>query len=227
MKSALTTMCQGLATVIFVLSWCITAARAEGTCNGLVTAQALLASAGSVVLHALSCPIGEGGFDVTVELLTGGNVTQREHLTGEGLAYVPSIDPSLDVDGDGVRDVGIANGAGRARDGMIYWLVKGGPLRLVRVGEAPRLSLSTDGNRFLYALVPGSGEVQATRVEYRVSDGQLRRVRSLQFVPIDDLQTEVREMLHGDSVGSTSKEPSVRTASNEAAQRCMDGGSCP
>jgi hypothetical protein len=100
---------------------------------------------------------------------------------------------------------------------------------LIRVGEAPRLSLSlsTDGNRFPYALVPGSGEVQATRVEYRVSDGQLRRVRSLQFVPIDDFRTEVREMLHGDSVGSPSNEPRVRLASNEAAQRCMDGGSCP
>lgn len=199
----------------------------DGSCNGLVTAQALLASDGPVVLHASSCPIGKDSFDVTVELLTGGNVTQRERLTGEGLAYVLSIDTSLDVDGDGVRDVGIANGGGRAGDGMLYWLVKGDPPRLIRVGEAPRLSLSTDGHRFLYALVPGSGEVQATRVDYRVSDGQLRRVRSLQFVPIDDLRTEVREMVHGDSAGSPSKEHRVRLTGSEAAQRCMDGGSCP
>lgn len=199
----------------------------ERTCNGLVTAQALLASAGPLVLRASSCPVGESSFHVTVELIAGGNVTQRERLTGEGLAYAPSIDQSVDVDGDGVRDVGVANGAGRAGDGTVYWLVKGDPPRLIRVGEAPRLSLSTDGNRFLYALVPGSGEVQATRVEYRVSDGQLRRVRSLQFVPIDDFRTEVREMLHGNSVGSPSNEPRVRLASNEAAQRCMDGGSCP
>lgn len=197
------------------------------SCESPATIQALMEPSGPVVLRASSCRTGEGKFDVTLELLVGGVVTQMEHAAAEGTAYEPSIDLSLDIDGDGVPDVGVVNGAGRAGDGMAYWLVKGRSRRLVRAGEAPRLSLSTDGKRTLYALIPGSGEVQATRVEYRVNDEQLQRVRSLQFVPIDALRTEVREWNHVAPAGSApGKEQGVQLIGSDAAQRCMDGGPC-
>ncbi|MFZ5550584.1 MAG: hypothetical protein ACOZJX_17945 [Pseudomonadota bacterium] len=207
---------------VFLVSGC---AASAAVCKNQVAAKAPLDPAGLVVLHVASCPVDEGSFDVALEVRTGSKVTQRERTTAEGLAYGLSIDQSVDIDGDGTRDVGVANGAGRAGDGMNYWLVKRNPVYLVRIGEAPRLSLSSDGKRILYALVPGSGEVQATRVEYQLVAGQLRRVRSLQFVPIDDVRTEIRELLHVD--GASGKEQSGRLATSEEAQRCMDGGPCP
>lgn len=219
-----------LVVLVLVFCGCTTdAATSDSSCDQPATTTAVLDAAGTVAMRSRSCPTGDDKFHVVLELVVGGKVAQLERLSAEGLAYAVSIDPSLDIDGDGVRDVGVANGAGRGGDGMVYWLLRRDPFRLVRTGEAPRLSLSTDGKRTLYALVPGSGEVQVTKSEYQVREGQLRRTRALQFVPIDDANTEIRELVQANTSAYESSwtQQGIRRVSGEEAQRCMDGGACP
>jgi hypothetical protein len=218
--------------IVLVLVFCgstTDAATSNRLCDQPVTTTAVLNAAGTVAIRSGSCPAGGDKFHVVLELVVDGKVAQTEQLSAEGIAYTVSIDSSLDIDGDGVQDVGVANGAGRGGDGMVYWVLKRDPFRLMRAGEAPRLSLSTDGGRTLYALVPGSGDVQATRSEYQVREGQLRRTRALQFVPIDDANTEIRELVHANSSASEASwtQKNIRRVSGEEARRCMDGGVCP
>jgi hypothetical protein len=186
----------------------------------------LLDSVRPVALRVTSCPGADDEFDLVLELHEKGDTLQREYMKAQGLAYEVSIEQSLDLDGDGIRDVGIANGTGRDGDGKTYWLFKLNPLRLIRAGDAPNLSFSKP-DYGLYALVPGGGEVQATRVEYQMKDGQLKAKRALQFVPMDDVGFEIREQIRTESSEFPWKAGAVKRATNEEGQRCMDGGECP
>lgn len=179
-----------------------------------------------VILRVTSCSAADDGFNLVLELHEKGNTLQKDYMKAQGLAYEVSIEQSLDLDGDGIRDVGIVNGTGRDGDGRTYWLFKSNPLRLIRAGDAPDLSFS-EPDHGLYALVPGGGEVQATRVEYQMKDGQLKAKRALQFVPMNDAGFEIREQIRTESPELTWKAGAVKRATNEEGQRCMDGGACP
>jgi hypothetical protein len=216
-----------LAFALFLSGCAVVVSGGTTICESPQTASLTLDSTNSVVLLGRSCPSADDKHYVSLELLVEGEVVQKEHMNAEGFAYVISIDHSVDIDNDGIRDIGIANGAGRAGDGMTYWLLKHRPFRLLSAGEASRLSLSTDGKSVLYSLVTGSGDIQATRLEYQIMEGQLRQNRALQFVPLNDVSFEIRELIRSDSAAQSWQPRGVKRASSDEAQRCMDGGRCP
>lgn len=208
------------------------AALAMGTSIGAATCedpQSLQASIGageSLVLRAASCAAGPDRHRVTLELLAGRDLVHRESFYAGGLAFSLAATTSLDIDGDGIPDVGVANGAGRAGDGMMYWLLKRRPYRLLPVGEAPLLALTADGRSVPYALIPGSDDVIATRMEYAVTQGKLHPTRSLMFAPLESGEWELREAIPTDTDGEWISRRSIRAAP-ERLRSCMEGGVCP
>jgi hypothetical protein len=173
-----------------------------------------------------SCKLAKDEYDVVVDEYKNGETLQQIKFTAEGIAYLPTIDFSLDINADGIPDVGVATGKGRAGDGMHYWLQLATPLRLVDVGEAPQLSTGTTAARILFALVPGGGEIQSTRVDYELRDGLLAPVRAYQFKfqPAGGFQmTSLRPQKSESSSWNAEWSENI---SEEGAQACMTGGPC-
>lgn len=206
----------------FVLSSSLTKA-----CEVPLVASGNLSKKDSVGLRVSACPAGKDEYDVGVELLVGGRIVQTETISADGAAYYPAINTAIDLDGDGLDDVGISNGKGRAGDGMSYWLFRSHPYRLISAGEGPTLAWSGYAQHVLFALVPGSGDVQATRIEYKIDNEHLAMTRAIQFRPLPEKRYELTEVPpenQGKQASATFKKLYV---DEELAHKCMAGTKCP
>jgi hypothetical protein len=173
-----------------------------------------------------SCELAKDKYEVEVDEYKNGEKLQRMKFTAEGIAYQPAIDLSLDINSDGIPDVGVTTGKGRAGDGMHYWLQLATPPGLVDVGEAPQLSTGTSGARLLFALVPGGGDIQSTRIDYELRGGLLAPVRAYQFKFRPAGGFEMTSLRPQTSESSSWNAEWSKNISDEGAQVCMSGGSC-
>lgn len=158
--------------------------------------------------------------------MLNGRVLQVMEADAEGESLAPFADAALDIDEDGIDDLGVATGKGRSGGGMHYWLMRESTLQLIDIGDAPMLSRSLSKPRTLWALVPGSGEIQATRVDYALIAGVLMQVRAIQLSPLPDGAYLASILKRSETGSAVLEKDAVRFMSEQDAQDCMDGGPC-
>jgi len=200
--------------------------KASASCKDPQLASIELDSTPSMTLEGVACSLDNDKYLVTLTVLHSGRIVEGKTMGAEGNSYVLSIDNSVDIDGDGILDISVSNGMGRAGDGMTYWLVKSSPPYLTGVGDAPKLAPAGGSQKTIYALIPGGGDILATRIEYQIMNGRLRQTRALQFVFFDEKTVEVRELIQAaDEDGAWMQGKSQRISRSEA-DRCMAGEEC-
>ena len=210
--------------ILWLLSGC--AVAQVGLCEDPKTQRIEWPRPLGLFVEMTACRVGEVQFQVTIRLLSNGHLVEIKRIDAEGNAFVPFADLALDIDDDGVADLGVATGKGRSGDGMHYWLLKDRPLRLIDVGEAPMLSRSSSKPYTLWALVPGSGEIQATRLDYAFTAGRLIQVRSIHLSPIPDGVYRASIVKIPENKNVVMGTELVYLMSKQNAQSCMDGGPC-
>jgi hypothetical protein len=212
--------------VAVVLALLTMGANAGQNCNDRQDLTKKIDNLKDISLHAWSCRIEGDKYTVSLELKS----PRKTHFAGKfsatGPAFTLSIDNTTDLDGDGVVDVGVANGTGPAGDGMSYWLFKIDRKELIYVGDAPHLTKFEGDPPALFALIPGSGDVQATMINYIVESSKLREYRAIQFIPVSEdsykLQELVRDKISVDwKFGNSLLVPALD------AQNCMASARCP
>jgi hypothetical protein len=180
----------------------------------------------SLTMSARACQLGDQRYSVTLTIRLNDRVVDTEMMPAEGGAYVLSVDNSLDLDGDGIPEIGVANAMGRAGDGTSYWSISSSAPYLTRLGEAPKL-MRKDGNpRTFYASLPGSADLISTTMEYEIVEGRLHPTRALQFAPVDELVVEVRELIKQFDKGGDWVQRRSRRISIDSADQCMEKDDC-
>ncbi|MCA9233043.1 MAG: hypothetical protein KDA57_20520 [Planctomycetales bacterium] len=215
-----------MAATLCVLEGC-TLASAQ-SCAEFKREMFALQRPSAAAIEVTNCRRARNEYVVSVRLISDAGSTEAQQISAEGEALVLFVDTSLDINNDGVPDLGIATGKGRSGDGMHYWLLGKNLLSLIDVGEAPMLKRSLVGRRPLWALVPGSGEVQATRIEYDLSLGALLQTKAIQFIPQLDSSYRVSVWVRsGTGSGGWLVEKPTLFLSEADARECMEGGKCP
>lgn len=161
-----------------------------------------------------------GTGDVVIDLIND-RIQQKYKFIVDNEAYSIGVNSSIDLTGQGGRDLGIANGKGRSGEGMWYWIFDGNSRSYKFVGEAPLLRRSKAKNGPLFAIVSGSGDVQATRYSYRIKGGKLAVVGAISFTPVDDAY-DISLMICASDIrcGEVGR---LKNISSERAQKCMEG----
>lgn len=177
-------------------------------------------------VEVAACRVREGQFSVVVWLMLNGRVVQVMEIDAEGESLAPFADVVLDIDEDGIADLGVAIGKGRSGNGMRYWLMRERLLQLIDIGEAPMLSRSSCEPCTLWALVSGSGEIKAARVDYALIAGVLMQVRAIQLSPLPDGAYLASILKRSETGSAVLEKDAVRFMSEQDAQDCMDGGPC-
>lgn len=136
-------------------------------------------------------------------------------------AYSIDVNSSIDLNNDGIPDLGISNGKGRGGDGMHYWIFNPKEQSYIDAGEAPFLQISTDGKKTLFTAVTSSGEIQSIRYNYIVSKGTLKIKSAIGFIPTDN--NYVISFLKIKSDGSYQEVRRISGVDTGTAQGCMNG----
>lgn len=204
-----------------------TTSHASSQCIEPTTITAVIDAKIGAKVVAQACRISIGKYRITLRVISRNKLLQTVKVEGEGEAYHLSIDTSVDINLDGVSDLGVATGKGRAGDGMHYWVVAAKPARLLDLGEAPRLTRPTSEQKLLFALIPSGGEIQSTRVEYEFTNSALVPTRAIQFRPGTDgtYEITVLDCIPGEALAW--RLTSTQRISEEQAQACMSGAPCP
>ncbi|WP_175940200.1 hypothetical protein [Caballeronia sp. BCC1704] len=101
-------------------------------------------------------------------------------------AYELSIDTSIDFDNGKSQGVGVSTGEGRDANGMHYWKILANGRTMLDLGDAPALSNDRFMKGYFSTLISGSGQYQAYRYFYTISDNRLVLGRAIGFKWNDD-----------------------------------------
>ncbi len=105
--------------------------------------------------------------------------------------------------------------------GMWYWVFDKDSRSYKFVGEASMLRQSKVKNGLLFAIVSGSGDVQATRYSYRIKGGKLAMVGAISFTPVDDAyDISLMTCASGFRCREVGR---LKDIPSERAQKCMEG----
>lgn len=204
-----------------------TTSRASSTCIEPATITAVIDAKLGAKVVAKACRIDIEKYRITLRVISRNKLLQTATVEARGEAYQLSLDTTVDINLDGVSDLGVTTGKGRAGDGMHYWVVAAKPARLIDTGEAPRLNRTTTGQKLLFALIPSGGEIQSTRIEYEFTNFALVPTRSIQFRPGTDGTYEITVLERMPGEGLAWRATSTQRISEEQAQACMSGAPCP
>lgn len=131
---------------------------------------------------ATSCGKNDGTGVVEVRVFRSGKPTQKLSTPYDSPSYTILLDTSIDIDNDGIPDLALATGAGRAGDGMHYWRYNPASYKYISAGEAPFLTrckkLQSDT---FYNLASTSGRLQSVRTKYRFENGRIAPVSAIGF----------------------------------------------
>lgn len=204
-----------------------TTSSASSQCIERTTLTAVMDQKIGTKVVARACRIAIGEYRITLRVISRNKLIQTVTAEARGEAYQLSLDTSIDINLDGVPDLAIATGKGRAGDGMHYWVMAANPARLIDVGEAPRLTRTTTEQKLLFALIPSGGEIQSTRVEYKFTNYALVPTRAIQFRPGTDGTYEITVLECMPREGLVWRLTGTQRISEKQAQACMSGAPCP
>jgi len=173
-----------------------------------------------VHLEVNSCDINEnrGTVETTARI---GKKTQRFTFHYTASAYSINIDSSIDLDGDGIRDLGISNGEGRSGNGMSYWIFDITSKSYIYAGKSPTLQRESIDRRRLFSAESSSGEMQAIRYNYIIKNKKLEMTGAIGFIPNDDIY-EV-SLMKCSRNGLCKEKKRIKNIFPARAQGCMNG----
>jgi len=169
-------------------------------------------------VHACSGDAGSGELSVKISI----DAKNQEFLFPyDAPAYSLAIDTSMDLNNDGILDLGVSSGGGRGGEGMWYWAFDKSNGVFAYLGEAPALSIDTSKGKRIFATLSGSGDVQAVRYNYSVKDLKLVISDAAAFVPSD---SSYRVVIMDCDASSVCKQTRViEKVPTLLAQGCMAG----
>lgn len=142
-------------------------------------------------------------------------------LPYEASAYSLQMDTSMDLNNDGIPDLGLSNGGGRGGEGTWYWAFDKSNGVFAYLGEAPALRIDSSNSKKIFATVSGSGDVQAVRYNYVVRDLKLVISDAAAFTPTrNSYRVSVMECIATSACRETRV---IEKVPAPLAQRCMAG----
>lgn len=206
-----------LFSLIFAVAWQV--AAADG-CMAVQRQSLRLDKKTDLRVQASVCAGADDDFALRVRLFEQSRLLQTQQFVVPGHSVL-ALDAALDINGDGIADVGIANGMGRAGDGMYYFVVDARRKRLLLAGDVPRLRWSRDDKPVLFALQPGSGAWFASRQEYDWQDSRLLLRRTIQIKALAD---DGYQLAFTGADGATLAPAQLATAAR--VEQCLSGRRC-
>lgn len=183
----------------------------------------------NIRLVAKSCSVDDKTGHVTIDVMKNGDVSQTLKASFESNAYVLNVDPTFDIDLDGIPDLTVSTGKGRGGDGMHYWRFDKAVFRYVDLGEAPTLSHAKSGEKStLFTLESSNGEFQSIRYNYKFSKNKLKIISAIGFIRKENSDDYYIVHLVPKSQFAQWRHDRKITVKGLIAEKCMDGtGICP
>ncbi|SAL77773.1 hypothetical protein AWB71_05536 [Caballeronia peredens] len=173
-----------LTILLIVLPWM--PLHAHTLCEGGQHANLQLPKIKNGRVLAIACPAEGDSGTITLNVLAGGKKLTSAKTAFKASAYELLLDNSIDFDNGVSQGLGVSTGEGRDANGMHYWIISADGRSMIDLGDAPLLVKDKFMKGYFSTLVSSSGEYQAFRYFYVLSDNRLSLQRAIGYKWNDD-----------------------------------------